>query len=88
MSGQSSNKGNPASHRMTNPNHKATRARSWARGEKRKEARRRAQDERHAANVERLEPTPWEVAKAIRWASADRVAKREKWERKQQRRGA
>ena len=78
-----SNKGNPASHRMTNPNLKARRARSWAAGQKRKEARRRAQDERAAAN--RVEPehiTPWQYAKAVRWGSEDRTKKREKWERK------
>jgi hypothetical protein len=43
-------KGNPASTRMSNPNRKARRARCWARGEKRKEARRKAQAEREAAN--------------------------------------
>lgn len=43
-------KGNPASTRMSNPNRKARRARCWARGEKRKAARRAAQAEREAAN--------------------------------------
>lgn len=89
MSGnQTSNKGNPASHRMTNPNLKARRARSWAAGQKRKEARRRAQEQRTEVNRGRLdndESTPWQLAKAVRWGSPSRVAKREKWERRQAR---
>ena len=46
----SKTKGNPASHRMSNDNLKARRKRSWARGQKRKEARREAQAKREAAN--------------------------------------
>lgn len=83
MSGQSSNKGNPASHRMTNPNLKARRARSWAAGQKRKEANRRAQEQRAEVNrgiTDAGDPTPWEVAKAVRWGSPARLKKREKWE--------
>lgn len=70
MADQSS-KGNPASHRMSNPNLKARRARSWLAGERRKEARRKAQAEREARNKELREagkPTPWEAAKAARKA--------------------
>lgn len=50
LTNQQKTKGNPAHHRMSNPNLKARRARCWARGEKRKEARRKAQAEREAAN--------------------------------------
>lgn len=60
-------KGNPASKRIGNVNHKATRARSWARNEKRKEARRAAQDAAHTRNVERGFTT-WSEAKAKRAA--------------------
>lgn len=60
-------KGNPAHHRMSNANLKARRSRSWARGEKRKAARRLAQEVAHARNVERGY-TGWEEAKAKRFA--------------------
>lgn len=60
-------KGNPAYHRMTNANLKARRARSWARGEKKKAERRLAQEAAHARNVERGY-TGWDEAKAKRFA--------------------
>jgi hypothetical protein len=43
-------KGNPASHRMSNKSLAAKRERCWARGQKRKAARREAQAARAAAN--------------------------------------
>lgn len=49
---QQGGKGNPASHRMGNPKRKAARAASWARGEKRKDARRKEADRRQAHNAE------------------------------------
>ncbi len=52
MAGQNSNKGNPASKRMSNPRLKARRAECWKRGEARKASRRAAQEVRHQANVE------------------------------------
>jgi hypothetical protein len=65
----SSSKGNGASKRMSNPNHKATRARSWAKGETRKKARVEAQKQREAENKKLRaagQPTPWEQARAAR----------------------
>lgn len=62
-------KGNPAHHRMGNARRKARRAECWVRGERRKEARRNAQNARAEANVLRRnngEPTPWEISKAAR----------------------
>lgn len=58
-------KGNPASKRIGNLNRKATRARSWARGEKRKDARRNAQLARAEVNVANGF-SPWSIAKAAR----------------------
>jgi hypothetical protein len=66
---ENSNKGNPASKRMTNPRRKERRARSWLRGQKRKAERVKAQEERAAANRERRAEglmTPWEIAKELR----------------------
>lgn len=80
--GNRSNKGNPASKRMTNANLKARRARSWARGLKRKAERVKAQEERAAANRQRREAgedTPWQAAckeRARRRAEDPRVNKR------------
>jgi len=80
--GNRSNKGNPASKRMTNANLKARRARCWARGLKRKAERVKAQEERAAANRRRREeglPTPWEIACELRADRRDqdpRVIKR------------
>lgn len=65
----SSNKGNPASKRMTNANRKARRARSWAAGQKRKEARIKDQRTREALNrASRAagDLTPWDAVKAER----------------------
>lgn len=53
MANDNSAKGNPASHRMSNPNHKAVRAVCWQRGEKRK-AKRREENERAAAANRKL----------------------------------
>lgn len=69
MANTKSGKGNPASHRMSNANLKARRQRSWAAGQKRKEARRAAQKARERANAElRAQglPTPWERAQRAR----------------------
>jgi len=44
------NKGNGAYKRMSNPRRKARRIACWTRGQKRKDARRKAQAEREAAN--------------------------------------
>lgn len=54
MAGQQGSKGNPAGKRMMNPKHAERRARSWARGEKRKQARVAAQEERRKANIAAL----------------------------------
>lgn len=43
--------GNPAGKRMSNMNLKAKRARSWARGQKKKEANRKAADAKMQANI-------------------------------------
>jgi hypothetical protein len=62
-------KGNPAHKRMSNANLKARRAASWARGQKRKAARRTEQKARETANAERLANgllTPWQHAKSSR----------------------
>lgn len=69
MANQSSGKGNPAHKRMSNAQRKNRRAASWARGEKRKEARRQAQKARERVNAATRasgELTPWELAKATR----------------------
>lgn len=73
-----SNKGNPASKRMTNPRRKAARAVSWARGQRRKAARVEAQREREAANRQRREngePTPWEQSQIDRRDRRDKDPK-------------
>lgn len=73
--GNRSNKGNPASKRMTNANLKARRARCWARGQKRKAERVAAQQQREAANRGRRAqglPTPWEIACELRADRRDR----------------
>lgn len=52
---------------------KDRRKRSWERGQKRKEARRLAQEAQHNANLSRRSrglPTPWQVAQATRVRSA------------------
>lgn len=51
MPGSGAGKGNPASKRMMNPRRKERRAASWARGERRKDARRKANEAQRAANV-------------------------------------
>ena len=63
-------KGNPAHKRIVNAKRKASRERSWTRGQARKNARRLAQSAREKANNERRAngiPTPWEAAKADRY---------------------
>lgn len=86
MSNQSSNKGNPASKRMSNPNKKACRSRSWARGQKRKKQRVEAQEKREMDNRQRREqglPTPWEEAQRDRAERRDQdpevLERRRKW---------
>jgi len=69
MSNQSSAKGNPASHRMSNPRRKARREACWARGQKRKQARKQAADAAQKRNVEIVD------AKAYR--AERRAAKRQ-----------
>ena len=69
MAGNRAGKGNPASHRMSNANLKARRARSWARAQVKKARNRAANDERAAINKQcRAQgiPTPAEVRRAER----------------------
>lgn len=54
MAGQGMSKGNGASKRMMNQKLKDKRAASWARGQKRKELRRKANEARAAANLAAL----------------------------------
>lgn len=76
MANQNSAKGNPASHRMSNPNNKARRARCWQNGQKRKaqrveENRRRALDnkaireigsyEQRLTSAEKAGPGAWHL---------------------------
>jgi len=64
-------KGNPASHRMSNASLKARRERSWYSGQRRRQRNREQQRVREIANKARLtagEPLPWEVACAERHA--------------------
>lgn len=68
-SGGSSNKGNPASHRMGNAKRKERRARCWERGQKRKKARREAEEQAHLRNVKLQKEgrlTPWEYSKSTK----------------------
>lgn len=58
MAKDNGSKGNPAAKRMGNPNHKAVRGASWARGEKRKQKRREAQQARELANREFVKQAP------------------------------
>ncbi len=60
-------KGNPASHRMSNANLKAKRAASWSRGEKRKLERAAKQKVAHQVN-QSTGTSPWKEAKARRYA--------------------
>ena len=65
----SSSKGNPAQHRMGNANLKARRARSWSLAERRKAARRAAQDAREKVNARLREaglPVPFDGRAARR----------------------
>ena len=69
----SQSKGNPASHRMANPSHKAVRERGWLHAQARKKARVAAQAERERANkVKRAS------GEMLTWESvcADRAARR------------
>lgn len=69
MAGQQSAKGNPATHRMGNPRRKARRAECWARGQKRKLARKKEADEAQKFNAGVVAGggmTPWQRAKALR----------------------
>lgn len=54
--------------RRSNASLQAKRARSWARGEKRKELRRTTQDQAHQANVKAAAPTPWTLSRLARAA--------------------
>lgn len=76
MAGNQGGKGNPASHRMSNKALKDRRAKSWNRGQKRKQERIDAQKAAAQRNKElRAQglPTPYEVAqKARRERRADR----------------
>jgi hypothetical protein len=65
MPNTSSAKGNPASHRMSNPALKARRAGSWMRGQARKAARVAKEKAAHKRNVE-TGISPWQQAKAAR----------------------
>lgn len=69
MAGTSASKGNPASHRMSNPHYKEKHKRAWGRSRERKDAHRAEQTEREKANRKlRAEgkPTAWEAAEAKR----------------------
>lgn len=71
MANQNGSKGNPASHRMSNPHHKEKHQKAWKLSEVRKEARRLEQAEREKANRKLRaagKPTAWEAAKAQRQA--------------------
>lgn len=71
MATNKSGKGNPASHRMGNKELKARRERCWRNGEKRKDARRAANEAQCAANREMRAAgvlTAWQAAKAVRAA--------------------
>lgn len=62
-------KGNPAHQRMSNKALKERRASSWARGEKRKDARRRTQEAAHKGNLAVValgQLTPWQQAQVKR----------------------
>lgn len=69
-------KGNPASKRISNVAASNKRSRSWSKREREKDENRKAQHEReHANKVTRIrqgmnpaELTPWELAKARRYA--------------------
>jgi hypothetical protein len=77
MAGQSSNKGNPASHRMSNSKIKERRARSWLHGENRKTANRKLQETRERKNKELRaagKPTAWQMAKQARFAKRHPLA--------------
>ncbi len=54
MASQNGGKGNPASHRMSNPKLKERRAKSWARGERRKVERNKRNEERMKRNQAEL----------------------------------
>ena len=78
-------KGNPASKRMSNAVKKATRARSWARGQRRKADRVKAQEARAEKNRAIRDDgglTPWEVACEVRADMRDHdpkvISRREK----------
>lgn len=69
MANSQSNKGNPASKRMTNTKLQARRQRSWLAGQQRKATRVAAQKAREQANREARAaglPTPWERRQADR----------------------
>ena len=71
MPDNKSSKGNPAGKRMGNAKLKARRAASWARGQRRKLMRTKAQKEREANNQKILAEgghTPWQEAKKRRYA--------------------
>ncbi len=77
MGNSASSKGNPAGHRMSNTRLKSRREQCWTRGQSRKNARRKAQDERERRNRQlRAEgkPTPWEAAQQARQARRGRVS--------------
>lgn len=74
MANSSASKGNPASHRMSNPHHKEKHQKAWTRSQARKEARRLEQATREKANrALRAEgkPTAWEAAQTKRTASRE-----------------
>lgn len=71
MPDNKSSKGNPASKRMSNAKLKARRAASWARGQRAKLDRKKAQKEREERNKKTLAEggyTPWQAAKKARYA--------------------
>lgn len=81
MPGNNAGKGNPASKRMMNTRRKENRAKSWARGERRKAERVKVQDARHADNVQWLnaqglpEYVPAEFVGGVRMVTRKRASK-------------
>lgn len=84
MANQSSAKGNPASHRMSNPHYKLKHEKAWKRSQTTKEARREAQKQRERNNAKLRaagKPTPWEAAEARRLQLRDQARERGQLER-------
>jgi aspartate/methionine/tyrosine aminotransferase len=76
MAGNNGGKGNPASHRMSNPKRKARREASWNRAQVKKRHNRELNEAQHKINLELKSlglPTPHELKKEIRRAMRDEL---------------